>query len=202
MSVKAIFLDKDGTLIEDVPSISELRTELHTEPRTDPRSISLVPGAGDALRLLSDLDYRLFIVTNQDGIARGAFPASAIDRVHHRIADLLFREQVQLGGFYYCPHHPAGTMSHYARACNCRKPQPGMLLQAAREHDIDLGASWMIGDLLHDVEAGSRAGCRTILVDSGNETEWRLGVHRIPTRIVYDLYAAAAVIGLTDQETV
>jgi len=190
MSVKAIFVDKDGTLVENSPYDVEAR------------SITLASGAGDALRLLSELDYRVFIVANQGGIARGAFPAATIDRVHHRIADLLFREHVQLDGFYYCPHHPAGTMVQYAQVCSCRKPQPGLLLQAALEHDIDLPASWMIGDSLHDVEAGSRAGCRTILLDTGNETEWRLGPHRVPTRIVYDLYTAATVIALTDQETV
>lgn len=194
MSVKAIFLDNDGTLIDDVSYISSARAE--------PRHISLCDGAGEALRALSELDYRLFIVTNQDGIARGAFPPSAIERVHLRIADLLFREQVALDGFYYCPHHPAGTVPLYARSCACRKPQPGLLLQAAREHDIDLSASWMIGSRLHDIEAGSRAGCRTILVDTGNESEWRLGPYRVPTRVVYDLCSAAAVITMLDQETV
>jgi D,D-heptose 1,7-bisphosphate phosphatase len=194
MSVKAIFLDKDGTLIDDLSFFTALGAE--------PRHIRLCSGAGEAVRQLSELDYRLFIVTNQEGIARGAFPAEAIERVHRRIADLLFREHVQLDGFYYCPHHPAGTLAQYAHSCTCRKPQPGLLLQAARAHDIDLSASWMIGSRLHDVEAGSRAGCRTILVDTGNETEWRLGPHRLPTRVVYDLCSAAAVIAMVDQETV
>ena len=186
MSVKAIFFDKDGTLTDDVPFMSSGRAE--------PRHITLCSGAGEALRALSELDYRFFIATNQDGIARGAFPASAIERVHLRIADLLFREQVELDGFYYCPHHPAGTVAQYACACGCRKPQPGLLLRAAREHDIDLASSWMIGSRLHDVEAGSRAGCRTILLDNGHETEWRSGAARCPDYVARGLAQAAAII--------
>ena len=92
-----------------------------------------------------------------------------------------------------------GVLAAYAQVCSCRKPQPGMLLRAAAEHGIELGGSWMVGDILHDVEAGSRAGCRTVLIDNGNETEWRLGQHRVPTRIASDLYAAAVMI-VTDAE--
>ncbi|MFP5390623.1 MAG: D-glycero-alpha-D-manno-heptose-1,7-bisphosphate 7-phosphatase [Gammaproteobacteria bacterium] len=185
--MRAIFLDKDGTLIEDVPY------------NTDPRHIHLCSGAGAALRLLAALDYRLFVVSNQDGVARGVFPEADLERVRRRIADLLFREGVQLDGFYYCPHHPDGTLARHARACACRKPAPGMLLRAAREHGIELSASWMVGDILNDVEAGSRAGCRTLLIDNGNETEWRLGTHRIPTHIAADLYGAAQAIAQADE---
>jgi D-glycero-D-manno-heptose 1,7-bisphosphate phosphatase len=162
--MKAIFLDKDGTLIDDFPF------------NVEPRRIRLVSGAGPALRLLAGLDYRLFVVSNQSGIA------------------------LSLDGFYYCPHHPLGTVSDYAFACACRKPSPGMLLRAAHEHGIDLRASWMIGDILHDVEAGNRAGCRTLLIDNGNETEWRLGPRRLPTRIAPDLYSAAMLIAQHGEE--
>lgn len=182
MSIRAVFLDKDGTLVDDVPY------------NTDPRKISLCCGAGAALRLLTRLDYRLFVVSNQDGVAHGHFNETDLDGVKHRLADLLFREQLSLDGFYYCPHHPEGRVAAYTVPCLCRKPMPGMLLQAAREHDIDLQASWMVGDILHDVEAGNRAGCRTVLVDNGNETEWRLSQRRMPTRVVADIYAAASVI--------
>lgn len=182
MSIRAVFLDQDGTLIGDVPY------------NTDPRRISLCNGAGAALRLLSRLDYRLFVVSNQDGIAHGHFEETALVAVENRLGDLLFRERVALDGFYFCPHHPQGRVASYAVDCLCRKPMPGMLMQAAREHDIDLQASWMLGDILHDVEAGNRAGCRTILVDSGSETEWRLSQHRIPTRVVADIYAAACIV--------
>jgi D,D-heptose 1,7-bisphosphate phosphatase len=180
--MKAIFLDKDGTLVDDVPY------------NVEPRLITLCTGAGPALRLLARLDYRFFVVSNQDGVAHGRFGEADMRHVGDRIADLLFREHLTLEAFYYCPHHPEGTVSTFAVNCQCRKPQPGMLLRAASEHDIDLRASWMIGDILHDVEAGNRAGCRTMLIDNGNETEWRLSPGRIPTRMAPDLYSAAVLI--------
>ena len=180
--MKAIFLDKDGTLIDNVPY------------NVEPRRIRLSSGAGPALRLLARLDYRFFVVSNQAGIALGRFREDAMDAVSDRLADLLFRENLSLDGFYYCPHDPEGSVAPYAVACHCRKPLPGLLLKAAADHGIDLRASWMIGDILHDVEAGNRAGCRTILLDNGNETEWRLGPRRTPTRMAPDLYAAAVLI--------
>lgn len=182
MSSKAIFLDKDGTLVNDIPY------------NPDPRRVTLCSGAGAALRLLARLDYRFFVVSNQDGVAHGHFGEHDLDGIHHRLSDLLFREQLTLDGFYYCPHHPEGRIKAYSVNCMCRKPMPGMLMRAAREHDIDLHASWMIGDILHDVEAGNRAGCRTVLIDSGNETEWQLGNHRLPNRVVADIYSAAVII--------
>jgi D-glycero-D-manno-heptose 1,7-bisphosphate phosphatase len=180
--MKAVFLDKDGTLVDDLPC------------KLAPGRITLCSGAGAALRLLSRLDYRLFVVTNQAGIAFGRFGEPAMQTVHDRLQDLLFREQLTLDGFYYCPHHPEGSLAAYARDCHCRRPLPGLLLQSAHDHGIDLRASWMIGDLLHDVEAGNRAGCRTVLIDKGKETEWRLGPRRIPTRMAPDLHAAAVLI--------
>ena len=182
VNMKAVFLDKDGTLVDDIPF------------NVEPRRISLCSGAGAALRLLARLDYRFFVVSNQDGIAHGHFAETSMDAVADRLADLLFREQLSLGGFYYCPHHPGGSVKAYALECDCRKPKPGMLLKAAAEHQIDLQSSWMIGDILHDVEAGNRAGCRTLLIDNGNETEWQLGTSRIPTGVAADIYAAAVMI--------
>jgi len=180
--MKAVFLDKDGTLVDDLPY------------KVEPQRITLCSGAGPALRLLSRLDYRLFVVSNQAGIAFGRFNEGDMEAVHDRLQDLLFREHLTLDGFYYCPHHPDGSVGAYACDCHCRKPMPGMLLQAARDHGIDLRSSWMVGDILHDVEAGNRAGCRTMLIDNGNEVEWRLGPRRIPTRMAPDLYAAAVLI--------
>lgn len=182
MSIRAVFLDADGTLTDSVPHPS------------DTRSITLRSGVGAALRLLSQLDYRLFVVSNQDRVALGDCLEADLTAIQFRLGDLLFREQITLDGFYYCPHHPNGQVAHYAVECMCRQPLPGMLMQAAREHDIDLSVSWMMGNMLHDVEAGNRAGCRTILIDSGKETQWRLSRQRLPTRVVTDIYAAAGIV--------
>jgi D-glycero-D-manno-heptose 1,7-bisphosphate phosphatase len=180
--MQAIFLDKDGTLINDVPH------------NVDPGLIELCDKAGDGLHLLQQIGYHLFVMTNQPGVAKGLFPEEALEPVEARITELLSREQVVLDGFYYCPHHPDGVLPGYATDCDCRKPMPGMLLRAAQEHGIDLSRSWMIGDILHDIEAGNRAGCKTALIDNGNETEWELSPARTPDLIVPDLYAAAVAI--------
>jgi D-glycero-D-manno-heptose 1,7-bisphosphate phosphatase len=188
---KAIFLDKDGTLIDDLPH------------NVDPRRMTLCRGAGAGLRIFARLGYRLLVVTNQPGIAKALFREAALQPVRHRMADLLQREHVRLHGFYYCPHHPDGVLPHYALACTCRKPQPGMLLQAAREHGIDLAASWMIGDILHDIEAGKRAGCKTVLINNGNETEWDFSAQRMPDLVADDLQEAAQrIASQTDLEEV
>ena len=180
--MRAIFLDKDGTLVENVPY------------NVNPALIELTWQAGQGLQLLKQLGYSLFVVTNQPGVAKGLFTECALDLVEHRIAEWLAQYGVTLDGFYYCPHSPDGVVSRYAIPCTCRKPMPGMLLRAAREHGIDLARSWMIGDILHDIEAGRRAGCRTVLIDNGNETEWKLSALRTPHVTAPDLYAAATMI--------
>jgi histidinol-phosphate phosphatase family protein len=123
------------------------------------------------------------VVSNQPGAALGHFPEGDLKHVEAKLRELL----PALAGFYYCPHHPEA-------GCACRKPAPGMLERAAREHGIELRESWMVGDILDDIEAGRRAGCRTILVDNGNETEWRGGEQRCPDYVVRDLAQAGAII--------
>jgi len=182
MPVEAVFLDKDGTLIEDVPY------------NVDPERIQLTLGAAEGLQLLHAAGYVLIVITNQSGVARGYFPESALVAVEERMRQLLAGCGVPLAGFYYCPHHPEGTSSQYAIPCSCRKPEPGLLLQAAAKHSVDLAQSWFIGDILNDVEAGRRAGCRTVLIDNGNETEWQLSPQRSPHYVVSDFMAAAQVI--------
>jgi len=186
MKTPAVFLDKDGTLVENLPF------------NVNPGLVQLTWHAGAGLQLLKQLGYALIVVTNQPGVAQGLFTESALERVRHRLAELLAQYGVALDGFYYCPHSPDGVVSRYAIPCTCRKPMPGMLYRAACEHDIDLARSWMIGDILHDVEAGRRAGCRTVLIDNGNETEWRTSALRAPHLTASDLYAAAAMIAAQD----
>jgi histidinol-phosphate phosphatase family protein len=184
--MRAIFIDKDGTLVEDVPY------------NVNPGLLQLTWQAAQGLQLLKEMGYALFVVTNQPGIAKGLFTATALELVHHRLAEMLAQYGVALDGFYYCPHSVDGVVARYAIACTCRKPMPGMLRRAACEHDIDLSRSWMIGDILNDVEAGRRAGCRTVLIDNGNETEWRASALRKPHLKASDLYAAALMIAETE----
>lgn len=188
--MKAIFLDKDGTLIEDIPY------------NCDVSLIRLMPGAREGLRRLQGAGYALIVVSNQPGVAHGFFSPDALDHVETTLRALLADDAIRLDDFYYCPHHPDGRMAVYATECECRKPSPGLLMQAASDYAIELQASWMIGDILHDVEAGRRAGCRTILIDNGHETEWHLGVHRCPHAIAADLVSAADIILALDRTTV
>ena len=185
----AVFLDKDGTLVENIPY------------NVDPDLIRLVPGAVGGLRALGNAGYRLVVVSNQSGVARGLFSIDALEHLQHRLRELLGDAGITLDGLYFCPHHPDGSVAEYAFECSCRKPAGGLLLRAARDHGIDLMRSWMIGDILDDVEAGRRAGCRTVLIDSGNETEWVLSRDRMPDHVVRDVGEAAAVIEALDGMT-
>ncbi|MDP8959538.1 MAG: HAD family hydrolase [Actinomycetota bacterium] len=178
----AVFLDKDGTLVENVPY------------NTDPAGIRLAPGAPEALRLLHGAGRRLVVVSNQSGVARGLFPEGALLGVERRLRELLADVGVPLGGFYYCPHHPEARLVSYRARCRCRKPMPGLLLRAAEELDLDLERSWMVGDILDDVEAGSRSGCRTTLILNGGETLWRTGPRRFPDLVASDLLEAATCL--------
>jgi histidinol-phosphate phosphatase family protein len=182
MAVKAVFLDKDGTLIENVPY------------NVQPERMRLTRGAGPALCRLHALGYSLIVVSNQPGMAFGLFGLPALRSVERRLRALLAAEGVPLAGFYFCPHHPRGRVRRYRGACRCRKPEPGLLRSAAAIHEVSLRRSWMVGDILDDVEAGARAGCRTILLDVGNETEWRRGPNRRPGATLPDLPAAAEYI--------
>ncbi|HXD87561.1 MAG TPA: HAD family hydrolase [Urbifossiella sp.] len=177
-----VFLDKDGTLVENVPF------------NVDPARIALCGGAAEGLRALAARGFRFAVVSNQSGVARGYFEESDLVAVHQRLSELLDASGVNLAGFFYCPHHPAGAVARYARACACRKPAPGLLLDALRELGGDSRDCWMVGDILDDVEAGARAGCRTVLIDNGNETEWQAGPHRVPDIRAKDLTEAATLM--------
>ncbi|HEX5368683.1 MAG TPA: HAD family hydrolase [Dehalococcoidia bacterium] len=179
MSRRAVFIDKDGTLLEDVPY------------NLDPAFVKLTPRALQGLRLLQDAGYALVLVSNQSGVARGYFDEAAVEALMSHVGAVLAADGVELLGCYYCPHHPEGSAEPYAVACECRKPAPGLLLRAAAEHDIDLDTSFLVGDILDDVEAAHRAGCRAVLLDRGSETEWRSGPGREPDFRAADLGEAA-----------
>lgn len=153
MSNKAIFLDRDDTLIEDSGYISS------------PEQVKLLPGTTQALMQLKQMGYKLVVVSNQSGIARGMFTEDDLTHIHARLKELLATEGAYLDQIYYCPYHPEGVIEKYRKESDLRKPNPGMLLTAAEEMDIDLGQSWMIGNEYHDTTAGKRVGCRTILLN-------------------------------------
>lgn len=180
MAVRAVFLDKDGTLIENVPY------------NVDPNLISLLPGVKEGLLSLKEVGFKLIVVSNQSGVAKGLFKMSSLRNVEEKLHQLL--EMVTFDAFYYCPHASKGSVPEPVSQCTCRKPKPGLLLKAAVDYDIDLSNSWVIGDTLNDIEAGNRAGCKTILVDNGMETEWLINDQRTPTYIALDLSEAVRFI--------
>jgi D,D-heptose 1,7-bisphosphate phosphatase len=159
MADKAIFFDRDETIIEDPGYIS------------DPEQVRLLPGVPDALIELRSMGYKLVIVSNQSAVARGIVTEEVLGQIHERLMQLLEEAGAYLDHIYYCPYHPDGVVPRYRRSSDMRKPSPGMLLEASKDFDIDLTESWMIGNSPIDIEAGSRAGCRTILLDgrSGRE---------------------------------
>jgi D-glycero-D-manno-heptose 1,7-bisphosphate phosphatase len=158
MRFPAVFLDRDGTLVHP----------RHYPSR--PEELRLYTHIGSELREIQRAGFRLVVVTNQSGLARGLFSEAALRRMHDHLIDQLVRDNVRLDAIYHCPHHPDGIVPQLAVPCQCRKPWPGMLMQAARDLDLDLQRSWMVGDILDDIEAGDRAGCRSILVDIGTES--------------------------------
>ena len=178
MSAKTVFLDKDGTLIKDVPY------------NADPEKVLFETGVFEGLASLQAAGYKLVIVSNQPGIAMGLFSQEQLDDLITYFYQIFELNGLTLSGFYYCPHGAAKNGS----LCKCRKPEPGLLLQAAAELDIDLRQSWMIGDILNDVEAGNRSGCRTVLINNGNETEWLSGPYRTPDCLAKDFGEAVNFI--------
>ncbi|MBN2181346.1 MAG: HAD family hydrolase [Sedimentisphaerales bacterium] len=154
MSNKAIFLDRDDTLIKDPGYISS------------PEQVELLDGVTEALIKLKKLDYKLIVVSNQSAVARGIVTEKNLEKIHGRLKQLLAEKNAYLDRIYYCPYHPDGVIPKYRKESNNRKPNPGMLLAAAKDMDIDLEQSWCIGNSIRDVEAGQRAGCKTILIDA------------------------------------
>ena len=155
----AVFLDRDGTINEEVGYLDRLE------------KLRLIPGAAEAIRLINESGMKAVVVTNQSGVARGFFDEAFVDEVHARLREMLGEEGASLDGFYFCPHHPTEGRGGYLQSCDCRKPAPGLLLRAAEELSLDPERSYMVGDTLKDIEAAARIGARGILVRTGYGAE-------------------------------
>jgi len=182
----AIFLDRDGVLIEDAHLL------------TDPEEIRVLEGVPQALRSLKQAGFRLIVISNQTVVARGLATEQEVCTINVEMERRLEEAAgPRLDGVYFCPHHPNATLPAYRIACDCRKPRSGLLLRAAREHNLDLVASFAVGDRITDIIAGARAGCRTVLVETGEheappiETIDPLDESVRPDYICADLTAAA-----------
>jgi D-glycero-D-manno-heptose 1,7-bisphosphate phosphatase len=168
---KAVFLDRDGVINRKAPTEDEYIT------RWD--EMEILPGVGQAIGWLNCLGFKVIVVTNQRGVAKGLITVAQLAAIHEQMRQHLAREGARIHGVYYCPHE-------LAPPCTCRKPEPGMLLEAARAHDIDLAVSWMIGDSDKDIEAGKRAGCRTA----------RITLDPVSTGTVADLVAPSLIAAI------
>ena len=157
---KAVFLDRDGTINKYVGFLRNID------------EFELVPGAAEAVKKINNAGYLAIVATNQPVIARGEVTVPELQRIHDKMETLLGQEGAYLDGLYYCPHHPhkgyEGEIPELKIDCTCRKPKPGMLLQAAEDFNIDLESSWMVGDGENDIRAGHAAGCRTVLIGEGD----------------------------------
>ena len=152
---RAVFLDRDGTMLEEGNYVDRLDR------------LVFFPYTVDAIRALNDAGLAVVVVTNQSGVARGMYPESFVGDAHRHIDERLHAGGARVDGYYYCPHHPQGTVEALRRDCDCRKPRPGQLLQAAADLDLDLARSFMVGDRWKDIEAGQAVGARTVLVRTG-----------------------------------
>lgn len=153
---RAVFLDRDGVLIRDVGLLVR------------PDQVEILPGVPAALLRLHAAGFRLLVVSNQPVVARGLIQERDVEEIHRVLVSRLVEEGgARLDGFYFCPHHPNASLPDYREACDCRKPRPGLLIRAAREHDLDLARCFLVGDRTSDVAAGARASCRTVLVETG-----------------------------------
>lgn len=151
----AIFLDRDGTINEDLNFLSS------------PEQVVLIDGSAEAIREANNLGLKVIVFTNQSGIARGYFTEEDLHRIHKRLDELLAEKGARIDAYYYCPHHPTEGNGEYRVECECRKPKDGMLWRASREQNVDLKNSFVIGDRCIDIQAGKTAGAVTILVLTG-----------------------------------
>jgi D-glycero-D-manno-heptose 1,7-bisphosphate phosphatase len=185
----AVFLDRDGVISELVWH----EVDHAYESAADPDRVALMAGVPDALKAIRDAGFLTVVVSNQPAAAKGTASRQDLVATHDRIVALLAEAGVELDAFRYCLHHPRGVESELSRRSSCRKPEPGLILRAADDFDIDLERSWMVGDADRDVEAGRRAGCCTILVENPRSSHRRKGSSG-PDYLARDLAEAAVIV--------
>ena len=151
----AVFLDRDGTINEEVGYLDSLD------------KLKIIPGAYEAIRLINESGMKAVVISNQAGVARGFFTEDFVKITHEHLQAALRQKGAYIDNFYYCPHHPTDGIDPYRKDCNCRKPAPGMLLQAAHDLDIDLTRSYLVGDRFRDMEAANKVGVKGVLVKTG-----------------------------------
>jgi histidinol-phosphate phosphatase family protein len=156
---RAVFLDRDGTLNEEVGYLDRLE------------KLRMIPEAFEAVRRIRQSGLKAVVVSNQAGVAKGLFSEAFVRAVHDRIQELFLGYGARIDRFYYCPHHPTEGVDPYRTICSCRKPQPGLLRQAAEDLNIDLTRSYFIGDHLRDIETAHRVGAKGVLVTTGHGSE-------------------------------
>jgi D-glycero-D-manno-heptose 1,7-bisphosphate phosphatase len=152
---KAVFLDRDGTMNEDVGHLDRLER------------LKLFPYTIDAVRLLNRAGFKLFVVTSQNGVAQGVVTEKFVGEAHAHMSQLFEAAGGKIDGYYYCPHSPDAVVERYRIECDCKKPKPGMILAAARDHSLDLSRSFVVGDRWRDVVMGLAVGTRAIIVETG-----------------------------------
>lgn len=185
MSRPAVFLDRDGTILDELGYLTPAST------------IHRFPYSIDAIRLLVRGGYAVVIITNQGGIGLGLYDHAFVDRTHASLDAMFKAGGAEVAGWYYCPHHPEAVIAEWKSVCGCRKPATGLVTSAARDLDLDLPASWVVGDQWRDIEVAHRTGGRSVLVRTGYgrglEAKWPENIAK-PTAVADNLMAATAVI--------
>jgi D-glycero-D-manno-heptose 1,7-bisphosphate phosphatase len=175
---KAVFMDRDGVIIEDSGYPHERD------------KIRFLPRVGEAIKALNENGFKVIVITNQAGVARGYFTEETVKEVNRHIQKTLAEQGAYINMIYYCPHHTEGVIEEYKKDCYCRKPNPGMIEKAVCQFNIDLRSSFAIGDHHSDIEAGQRTGCRTILLSNGDSPNNERQIAIMPDHVASDLYEA------------
>ncbi len=188
---KAVFLDRDGVITKEPPYYAHKIDQLE-----------LIPKSAEAIRLLNESGFKVIVVSNQSGVARGYYQERDIKIYNRAMKKKLEEKNAYIDAIYYCPHYSEATIEKYKIDCECRKPKPGMLRQAEKDLNLNLKRSFLIGDKISDIEAGYRAGCKTILVltGQGNYELKKISKMNIkPNYILKDLYTAVQTINRSNK---